>query len=65
MDYYREYRSMWSEKTAPLISVQLLDALMEMIRSPQVKLTEEVRKEFVLKDSFHNETLNFADDILI
>lgn len=56
---------MWSEKTAPLISVQLLDALMEMIRSPQVKLTEEVRKEFVLKDSFHNETLNFADDILI
>lgn len=65
MDYYREYRSTWSEKTAPLISVQLLDALMEMLRSPQVKLTEAARKEFVLRDSFHNETLNFADDILI
>lgn len=65
MDYYREYRSIWGEGKAPLVSVQLLDACMDLLREPQIVFSEEVKKAFVLQDSFQKETLNFADDILI
>lgn len=47
------------------MSVQLLDACMDLLREPQIVFSEEVKKAFVLQDSFQKETLNFADDILI
>lgn len=65
MDYYREYRSIWGAGKAPLVSVQLLDSCMDLLREPQIVFSEEVKKAFVLQDSFQKETLNFADDILI
>lgn len=65
MDYYREYRSIWGEGKAPLVSVQLLDACMDLLREPQIVFSEEVKKAFVLQDSFQKETLNFVNDILI
>lgn len=65
MDYYREYRSIWGEGKAPLVSEQLLDACMDLLRELQIVFSEEVKKAFVLQDSFQKETLNFADDILI
>ena len=49
----------------PLVSVQLLDSCMDLLREPQIVFSEEVKKAFVLQDSFQKETLNFADDILI
>lgn len=65
MDYYKEYRSLWGEKKAPLVSIQFLDACMELLRKPQIVFAKEVKEAFVLQDSFQKETLNFADDILI
>lgn len=65
MDYYKEYRSLWGRKKAPLVSIQFLDACMELLRKPQIVFAKEVKEAFVLQDSFQKETLNFADDILI
>lgn len=65
MDYYREYRSLWGEGRAPLVSPQLIDACMGVLREPQIVFAEEVKKTFVLQDSFQKETLDFANDILI
>lgn len=65
MDYYREYRSLWGKGKAPLVSEQLLDACMEVLRDSQIVIAEEVKNAFVLQDSFQKETLNFANDILI
>lgn len=65
MDYYREYRSFCGEENTPLVSARLLDTCMDMLREPQIIFAEEVKRAFVLQDSFQKETLNFADDILI
>ena len=66
MDYFREYRQQWcKEERMPEISTQVIDACMDLLRTPQITVTERVRREFVLHDSFNKETLDFANNILI
>ena len=66
MDYFREYRQQWcKEERMPEISTQVIDACMDLLRTPQITVTESVRREFVLHDSFNKETLDFANNILI
>lgn len=65
MDYYQEYRNYFEKENLPIVSASLIEAIMGVLRISEITFSEQVKKEFVLHDSFHKETLDFANDILI
>lgn len=65
MDYHQEYRNYFEMENLPIVSASLIEAIMGVLRTSEITFSEQVKKEFVLHDSFHKENLDFANDILI